>query len=305
MPFRLLERYKNMLSSILYSLSKHFLVTEYLLIPDSLFNRYELEIANDAGKLNVPFRLKVRAPPGPPTGPLDVTNVGKTQCTLSWKSPATDGGSRVTHYTVEKRDCSKPADAWVPCVDVCREHTIDVHGLRENGEYEFRVMAVNQNGVSSPLATDHSVVAKLPFGVPGAPGVPDVQEIGSDFVSLHWTKPVTEVPVSGYYVEKREKGTDKWIKCNYTPIGITQFNIANLLEDHEYEFRVFAENEAGVGEPSSNSKTVLVKDPNAAYTPEFTTRLEDCSANEGKSAHFECDIKVVTLFKCFLFLLPC
>jgi len=253
--------------------------------------RYVLEIASDAGGLNVPFKLKVRAPPGPPQGPLNVSNIKKNSCSLSWKPPTTDGGSRVTHYTVEKRDCSKSMDSWVPCADTCRDHTIDVHGLRENGEYEFRVMAVNQFGHSTPLNTETNVVAKLPYGVPSAPGVPDVQEIGSDFVSLHWTKPVSEVPITGYYIEKQEKGTSKWVRCNYTPICITQFNIANLLEDHEYNFRVFAENEAGLSEPSSNSKNVLVKDPNAAFTPEFLTRLEDTSANEGKTAHFECEIK--------------
>ena len=34
--------------------------------------RYLLEIANDAGVLSVPFKLRVKAPPGPPTGPIEV-----------------------------------------------------------------------------------------------------------------------------------------------------------------------------------------------------------------------------------------
>ena len=40
----------------------------------------------------------------------------------------------------------------------------------------------------------------------------------------------------------------------------------------------------------TGNKSVLVRDPNATTSPVFTTRLEDVSANEGKTAHFECDI---------------
>ena len=36
--------------------------------------------------------------------------------------------------------------------------------LEEGQEYEFRVMAVNENGESEPLVTESGVVAKHPFG---------------------------------------------------------------------------------------------------------------------------------------------
>ena len=254
--------------------------------------KYELEIANDSGSVVAPFKVKVQAPPGAPTGPMVISNVSKNECTLAWKSPENDGGSRITHYAIEKRDTSKGKDAWVPYSDVCKDHSIKVHGLKENNEYEFRVMAVNQYGVSKPLVSSETIVAKLPFDAPDAPGAPDVQEIGSDFVSLQWARPANDGggPITGYHVDKKEKGSDKWIRCNFSPILSTMFNIPNLIEDREYEFRVIAENEAGCSEPSMGSKSVLVKDPNAATSPTFTMRLEDTSANEGKTAYFECDI---------------
>lgn len=252
--------------------------------------RYELDIANDSGSVKAPFNLKVKSPPGPPQGPMVINNVNKNGCRLAWKSPESDGGSRVTHYTVERRDCSKGKDAWVPYADYVKDHFIDVHGLREGGEFEFRVMAVNQNGTSAPLNSSESIVAKLPYGAPAAPGAPEVNEIGSDFVYLHWSKPAGDVPVTGYFVEKKEAGTDRWIRCNFSPTPSTTFNIPNLIEGKEYEFRVFAENEAGLSEPSMGSKSILVKDPNAMTSPVFTMKLDDVSANEGKTAYFECDI---------------
>jgi hypothetical protein len=66
-------------------------------------------------------------------------------------------------------------------------------------------------------------------------------------------------PITGYWVEKREENTDKWIPVNISPIQSTHYTVPSLLEDHVYEFRVIAENEAGKGSPSEASKLTRVK----------------------------------------------
>ena len=107
----------------------------------------------------------IPAPPLPPTGPLEISNVSKDHATLSWKPPKDDGGNRVTGYIVERRDTSKGADAWIPVVQGCRETTFTVPSLLDGHEYEFRVMALNENGVSEPLRSSAPVTAKLPFSM--------------------------------------------------------------------------------------------------------------------------------------------
>ena len=77
-------------------------------------------IANDSGPINVNFKIKVKAPPAQPTGPLEVTDISKTHCTLLWKPPKDDGGSKVTHYLIEKRDLTKNKDLWMPYADHCK-----------------------------------------------------------------------------------------------------------------------------------------------------------------------------------------
>ena len=42
---------------------------------------------------------------------------------------------------------------------------MDVPNLQEGKEYMFRVKAVNEEGESEPLETDHAVLAKDPYGM--------------------------------------------------------------------------------------------------------------------------------------------
>jgi hypothetical protein len=111
----------------------------------------------------VVFSHRNVAPPLPPTGPLEISNVSKDRATLSWKPPKDDGGSRVTGYVVERRDTSKGADAWIPVTQSCKETTFTVPSLLDGHEYEFRVMAINENGTSEPLRSSAPVIAQLPF----------------------------------------------------------------------------------------------------------------------------------------------
>ena len=52
---------------------------------------------------------------------------------------------------------------WVP-VGKTIEPEMDVKGLQEGHDYQFRVKAVNEEGESEPLETDKATTAKNPFG---------------------------------------------------------------------------------------------------------------------------------------------
>lgn len=41
----------------------------------------------------------------------------------------------------------------------------------------------------------------------------------------------------------------RWTKCNKKTLTDLRFRVTGLTEGHSYEFRVAAENAAGVGEP--------------------------------------------------------
>ena len=252
--------------------------------------KYKVIVKNESGQADATFAVFVTGLPGKPTGPLDVPDISKNSVTITWKAPKYDGGCKVTHYVVERKETSH--SQWVTATSMCRDTIFTCQGLTEGGEYLFRVMAVNENGQSEALVGENPVIAKLPFDRPSAPGVPEVTEVGGDFVNLHWEKPQSDGGnrIQGYVIEKREAGTATWQRVNVALCHSTQINIANLIEDRQYEFRVFAQNEAGLSPPSTNSGSVKIKDPEAATPPEFIVPLKKVMAVENKSAQFTCTV---------------
>ncbi|RWS15514.1 twitchin-like protein, partial [Dinothrombium tinctorium] len=252
--------------------------------------KYKLVVKNDSGEASATFTLYVTGLPGPPQGPLEISEITQHSATLSWKPPAFDGGCKVTHYIVERKETTHTQ--WITATSCVRDTNFTVQGLTENGEYLFRVMAVNENGQSIPLEGLNPIVAKLPFDPPSAPGIPTVTEVGGDFVNLQWDKPESDggSRILGYFIEKREVGVPTWQRVNNVLCHSTQINIANLIEDRQYEFRVFAVNEAGLSPPSSNSSSVKIKDPQTAVPPEFIVPLKNVMAVENKSCQFTCTV---------------
>lgn len=100
-------------------------------------------------------------PPGRPEGPLEVMDIYADRCALMWDKPKEDGGSPITHYIVEKLDMEK--GEWEKVCDT-EDMEIDVSDLTPGHKYQFRVSAVNSEGISEPLATDGAVLAKDPWG---------------------------------------------------------------------------------------------------------------------------------------------
>jgi len=219
---------------------------------------YVIKAENSSGKDEASVEITVLDRPGTPEGPLKISDVHKEGCTLKWTPPLDDGGVPIEHYVVEKMDLEN--GRWIP-VSRTKDPKLDVTNLTPGQEYKFRVSAVNAEGESEPLEADMSIIAKNPFDPPGSPGKPEATDWDRNFVELKWTAPDRDngAPVTGYVVEKREKGTNRWIKAAEFRTPECKGKVDNLDEGVTYEFRVKAVNEAGPGEPSDNSKAVITK----------------------------------------------
>uniref|UniRef100_A0AAR2K6G7 Uncharacterized protein n=1 Tax=Pygocentrus nattereri TaxID=42514 RepID=A0AAR2K6G7_PYGNA len=100
--------------------------------------------------------LDVADVPDPPRG-IKASDVSRDSVTLDWVAPASDGGSRVTNYIVEK--CATTAERWIR-VAQSRDAHYTVTNLFGKTSYQFRVIAENKFGQSAPSEPSGPVVTK-------------------------------------------------------------------------------------------------------------------------------------------------
>lgn len=100
--------------------------------------------------------------PSAPVGPLEISDINKTNAKLSWKSSEKDGGSPITGYIIEKREGWKSTFTEAGKVKP-NVTTFELTGLKDGEEYFVQVKAVNNVGQSKPLDVDASFKAKSPY----------------------------------------------------------------------------------------------------------------------------------------------
>ena len=96
---------------------------------------------------------------------------------------------------------------------------------------------------------------------PGPPVDVSADGITVDSCVISWAEPENDggSPITGYYVEKFTGS--RWTKVNKKPTKKMELPINDLMEKSDYEFRVCAENEAGVGKPSETTGRFIAKNP--------------------------------------------
>lgn len=95
---------------------------------------------------------------------LRSTKIGSDYAILEWKPPIHDGGSKITQYTLKKRE--SPTDVATDVLSVSgREHVATVRGLKQNINYYFSVVAENKIGSSKPCEADDAVTLSKPLGM--------------------------------------------------------------------------------------------------------------------------------------------
>lgn len=169
---------------------------------------------------------------------------------------------------------------------------MDVKGLSEGHEYEFRVKAVNDEGESEPLVTDKPIIAKNPFDVPGKPGTPEIVDWDADRVDLKWTAPKSNggAPITGYVIEKKEKFSSSWDEIHTSFSTDCDCTVPGLKEGNTYQFRVRAMNKAGNGEPSEPTKQHVAK---ARHLRPMINRekLHTIKVRAGQLVKYDVDVK--------------
>lgn len=96
---------------------------------------------------------------------------------------------------------------------------------------------------------------------PTPPRNVSAKDVTKSSCTITWNAPEFDggSPITGYYVEKLS-GT-RWIKANREPIKKCEYPIKDLIEGSDNEYRVCAENAAGLSKPSETSGKFVAKNP--------------------------------------------
>lgn len=279
----------NLKSGDNYKIENEPYHTQFMLVNSTRAHSgpYRIFARNEHGTDEATVEIIVTSKPSKPKGPLEVNDVHAEGCKLKWDKPEDDGGEPITGYLVEKMDTE--TGRWVP-VTTSTKPEADIGGLIPGKSYKFRVKALNAEGESEPLETDTATVAKNPFTEPDKPGKPEVTDWDKHHVDLKWEKPENDggAPVTGYIVEKKEKGSNKWIKAAVVDGPECDARVTGLIEGTEYQFRVKAVNKAGPGSPSDPSQSVTAKPRNVHPKIEH---IRDVTVHAGQP--IKLDVKVI------------
>ncbi|XP_034540952.1 titin-like [Notolabrus celidotus] len=222
--------------------------------------QYSIIASNSSGKYTGEITVVVLEKPDPPTGPVMIDEVSSDYVIVSWVAPEYTGGCQLDNYVVEKRDIS--STEWQTVSATTVRTTIKVTKLKTGNEYQFRVFAENRYGKSTAI-TSPIVMAQYPFSVPAAPGTPFASTVTKYSMVVEWVPPAKDggSPIIGYHLERKEKNSILWTKLNKLVIPDARFKTSGLEEGIQYEFRVFAENIAGLGPSSKISECYAARDP--------------------------------------------
>lgn len=81
-------------------------------------------------------------------------------------------------------------------------------------------------------------------------------DVYADRIHLLWEPPTADggSPITNYIVDKRETSRANWALVTAKISGkTTECTVEKLIEGHEYQFRIRAENKYGVGDPILSS----------------------------------------------------
>lgn len=95
-------------------------------------------------------------------------------------------------------------------------------------------------------------------GRPGPPSAPiKFEEIGSEKITLSWLPPIDDggSKVTNYVIWRRVASRNTWVPVTSEPKERI-WTVENLMEGHEYVFRIMAQNKYGVGEPLDSEPEV-------------------------------------------------
>ena len=210
--------------------------------------------------------------------------ISPTSIELSWNAPTQTYGQNIQGYTIKQEIApgvySKIADT------IGSEINYIVSDLKTDESYSFVVSTNYLRGSSDVSETATATLSSsstsnnshddggdtpnsvVPTGVPDSPIDLNVQPVLSTQIDLSWTAPENDSndndSITGYKIEVRTTNDSSYSTViEDTENTDTTYSHTGLIPNTTYIYRVYAINDIGTSEPSSeNLANTLITDPN-------------------------------------------
>ena len=224
--------------------------------------------------------------PGAPLN-LKVGEVTKNSIELNWMPPASDGGSPITNYKIERRN--PKTMKWMP-LDLGRINQCHfvVPDLKEGQEYEFRVIAVNAAGDSDPSASTPLTVAKNKI-IGDKPQLlepmKDLKIMAGEtakFIAKIKAKPQ---PTIKWTVNERNLPTSDDITATYDN-NTVELILNNVKLSDQGIYKVTVTNP--LGEMTADAKLTVLKKPTIKYDSKYDRTIDVVAIEQ--NLHIACEV---------------
>ena len=202
---------------------------------------FEVAATNSAGTGSFSAPSTPATPATTPSPPLSVaaTSYANAQSSVSWATPATNGGAAITAYTVQYS--SDGGTTWTTATSAASPYVVT--GLTNGTSYSSQVAATNPAGTG----TYSSSVTATPATVPGAPSTPSATSNGNSTSTVTWTAPASNggAAITAYVVQYSADGGATWTVASSS--ASSPYIVTGLTNGTAYIFEVAAINPAGTG----------------------------------------------------------
>lgn len=168
---------------------------------------------------------------------------------IAWKPPRNDGGSPIKAYLVEKRE--KGSTAWTDA-GTNPSTSLSITGLRKGIEYEFRVSAINDAGLSAPSAPSALQMTRARFLKPqiitqqrkyktkaGYSLNLDIEFVGAPEPTVNWQLQKVGSLAPELIVDVRQGNTSIFFpSAKRSESGNYQLNLKNEIGEDEGVFKI-------------------------------------------------------------------
>ncbi|XP_075046117.1 myosin-binding protein C, fast-type-like isoform X2 [Mixophyes fleayi] len=128
-----------------------------------------------------------------------------------------------------------------------------IEGAERSDEGAYTIVVTN------PVGEDKATLIIKVVDVPDPPEHVRITSVGEDWASVIWEPPKYDggKEVTGYLIERKKKGSQRWMKMNFDLYTDLTYQSTKMIEGIMYEIRVFAVNVIGISQQAKTSKPFM------------------------------------------------